>query len=412
MQREYNKHTKKQKNTSANPPMTTPQGAQNKKKSIIKLNVKSNSRKQVETPTNIVFMGVRKLVLALMKAVFIFIIFSLFLEIFSVINSLFIKISVVSIPAPLSLYIKKLIKKELANNPSLIEFSSNIKNAFEKLIQKSDSIKKAWIIILITISAAFFISLSPKLTAATFAKIDVAKAFVTEIIEDISSDKIPSEEDGTDSIGIPTVVPNEGIDYPPQMSFILQKNNFEKLITPELTAESFLYNTDEPLEYLYSIYSTKESTNNTLVYYKAQKEEDDFTVAVNEGERYKKMYGQTSDWYDMLPKEQELWSVIEQQKSKAEIYPSNHIYNSLSNNYQRLAIEYHNQNENKETIKYLYLLSIKYEIKCIEYATNQTELYESLDRIATRYEDILFCCDCNEQEIIYLSSLSNLINGK
>ena len=99
------------------------------------------------------------------------------------------------------------------------------------------------------------------------------------------------------------------------------------------------------------------------------------------------------------------------EETNAETNPSYHIYYCLSNNYQRLALEYFNQEQNADTIKHFYLMSIKYEIKCMEYATEREQLNKSADRIITRYEDILYCCKCTRTEASYLQTLLSLLKS-
>lgn len=214
---------------------------------------------------------------------------------------------------------------------------------------------------------------------------DKAKTAIYETIgyEDDAENMLTEEETKNN-------VSNDII-YPRDMTFIIDKRDCSVNITSELVSETCFYHVNNPLVYLDSLYGS-EYSNKEPEHYKTQDKENAFTNALGNAEKYKKVYGQDDEWYGKLPTESDLLSVIDSQLEEAELYPSFYIYNRISNNYQTLALEYYYQNSIQVTIKYYYLLSIKYDIESIKHSANKKEFYIALDRIITRYEDILYCC--------------------
>lgn len=257
-------------------------------------------------------------------------------------------------------------------------------------------------IVVILISIVLMIFPVPRAKAVRFVDhiIDKAKTAIYETIgyeEDTENmlteeyaENMLTEEETKNNV-------SNDIIYPHDMTFVIDKRDCSASITSELVSETYFYHVSNPLVYLDSLYGS-EYSNKEPEHYKTQDKENAFTNALQNAEKYKKVYGQDDEWYGELPTESDLLSVIDAQLEEAELYPSFYIYNRISNNYQTLALEYYYQNSIQVTIKYYYLLSIKYDIESIKHSANKKEFYIALDRIITRYKDILFCCKGDADE--------------
>lgn len=345
----------------------------------------------------------------------ILILFFIFTKLFSTLH-LFLRVFIVaSATFPMQCKIVKKFNwvRTFLSQPdvkTVVKFFYYIKSIFKRFYNRNEFVKKACKVMIFPIVVSFVISFFPKISAAANNAVDYALNTIFEVIDDSGA----YEKGNKDDISVPPEEGNiytETINYPLKMTFIINSERYFCEIPANLIHEVYLYSVENPREYFNSIYNTEESSQNNVVYYKEQKKEDEFVAKVNDGIRYKTLYGQNDTWYNLLPKEEELRSIINKQEEKAKTYPSYHIYNCLSNNYQRLALEYYNQEQNTDIIKYLYLMSIKYEIKSMEYATEREQLYKATERIITRYEDILFCCECTSTETSYLQTLLSLLKS-
>lgn len=340
--------------------------------------------------------SVLKLFLAIGIVVLMIAVFAIFINLFSIIYARIIT-TVVSVSSVIFTVAVKIIgkDKEISEGvKDLADLLFLIVKLIKKKCNKSYFVKGICIIIAVPFCISLVISHSSKLRVAAVSEVNEGWDNVINWFE-----SLPSEEESFEK--------EDELSYPLEMSFIIENYDYSNKITRELVSEAYFFSQDNLVEYLKSIYNSKEPIEKISEYYEAQNAFDSFSNDVASGEAYKVLYGQDEEWYSKLPNEEELHSVINKQKEKAELYPSYLIFERLSNNYQKLALEYHHQNANKDTIKYFYLMSIKNDIKSIEYSTKSKELYASIHRIITRYNDILLCCNYDEEEELYLKTLIN-----
>ena len=385
-----------------------------KAKPIKRVNIKTKRSKQQKTSLSKAVEAFVVLIWLVVILVVAFATFSVFIKFFSTLRVLFGTI-IASSALFVSAY--KIGKKlnlapkffEHPDDKTIIEFLKSIKNMFKKFYKRNSFTQKLCIVIAFPVIVSLVLSFIPKISASANEFVDNVWNIVFQLDDDSNDDEDNYAEDShykeEDNDYINTT------SYPPEMTFIIESEKYSHEIPSDLISEAYLYSIENPWEYFNSIYNTKKSNQNNNIYYMAQKNEDAFVAKVDEGIKYKTLNGQNDIWYSLLPKEDDLRSIIKQQETNAETNPSYHIYYCLSNNYQRLALEYFNQEQNADTIKHFYLMSIKYEIKCMEYATEREQLNKSADRIITRYEDILYCCKCTRTEASYLQTLLSLLKS-
>lgn len=390
-----------------------------KSKPIKRVNIKNKRSKQQDTSLSKAIEAFVVLMWLVAILVIVFAVFSISIKFFSTLRVFFGTIITLS-----SLFVSayKIGKKlnlapkffEHPDIKTIVEFLMSIKNIFKKFYKTNSFTQKLCIVIVLPVIVSLVISFIPKISASANEFVDNVWSIVFRLDDDSDDNEdnyiensyvedYHHKEEDNDNINTTS--------YPPKMTFIIESENYSHNISADLLSETYLYSIVSPWEYFNSIYNTKKSAQNNNIYYAAQKNEDAFVAKVDEGIKYKTLNGQNDIWYNLLPKEDDLRSIIKQQETNAETNPSYHIYYCLSNNYQRLALEYYNQEQNTDIIKYFYLMSIKYEIKSIEYATKREQFYKATERITTRYEDILFCCECTNTEISYLQTILSLLKS-
>lgn len=384
----------KQKTSSAS--SATPEN-KNKHKDISRNRYTSHTYKKREKPLyykslESVLMLLISIVIALIMIVF----FAIFINLFSIVYARIVTVIVSLSPIVFTVGVKLIGKyKEISEGiKDLVDLFFEIVKSIKQMCNKSYFVKGICITIAVTFCISLLISHSSKLRVAAVSEVNERWDTFVDWFE-----SLPSEEEASEK--------EEVLSYPPEMSFIIENYDYSDKITQELISEVYFFSQDNLVEHLKSIYNSKEALEKRSEYYEAQNAFDSFSDDVDAGEAYNVLYGQNEEWYSKLPNEEELHSVIKLQEEKAELYPSYLIYKRLSNNYQMLALEYDDQYANKETIKYFYMMSIKNDIKSIEYATKKEEFYAAIDRILTRFNDILLCCDYDEEEEIHLKSLIN-----
>lgn len=340
------------------------------------------------------FLALGKIIVILGIIIFLYVIFSMLIKLFS--SVICITLTVIGVLPSICIVAIKRLSKELwgkISNSSLKPIF-NMFEAINKIIKyhcnKNKLLKDISIALIFIFAFSFVISLLPGARIKALEFVDNVNDHVKNTVYVIIGKDVMNGE----SVDTDLERENQGVNdtqYPYDMTFIIEKRDCSEYITRELVEETYFYHEDTPLLYLDSLFGD-EYSEKTPEYYMFQEDEDKFTNAVNDAEKYKKVYGQDDEWYSQLPTEMELLSIIDSQLAEAKIYPSFYIYNRISNNYQTLALEYHYQNANQKTIKYYYLLSIKYDIESIKSSADKNEFFIALDRIRTRYEDILYCC--------------------
>lgn len=383
------KHTKRQNENSVGSPM--PQNSKTSAKKQITFRADGKKKKPLYYEA---FEGILKVGVAVLFLFVMFSLFSLFINLFSLVYVRIIATVVSSIPIGFVKVVKIMSKHKKINDEvkALAEMLSAIGSFIKQKCKDSFLIKALCLMIVIPLLLALVLSSSSDVSALTTAKVNAVWESMQGWKETLSSSEEEPKKD-------------EVMFYSPEMTFIITNSDYSAGVTYELFSESYFYSVDNLLMHLKTIHNSKTSVENTDEYYDAQEAFNKFSDDVEVGKAYKVLYGQDEEWYSKLPNEEALLSIIKTQEEKAVLYPSYHIYNCLSNSYQTLALEYYRQNANKSTIKYFYLMSIKSDIKSIEYSTQKGELYAAIDRIITRYDDILLCCDYNDDEKRYLESL-------
>lgn len=196
-----------------------------------------------------------------------------------------------------------------------------------------------------------------------------------------------------------TVEPTENNNsYNEDMDFIIDNNDLREKINNTVLSNAYLNSEYDSGEYLRELSYLRGS--------KTPKENND---------KLKDIKNKEYIFYNIndLLTEKDLMNIINEQDSYAENYPSYYIYNRLSNNYQKLALEYKKQNSYTSTMKYYYLKSIEYDIKCVEYAETKEQYYTSLNRLYYRYNDIyIFCSNTEEEKEKLLFMLNELDDYK
>ena len=146
-------------------------------------------------------------------------------------------------------------------------------------------------------------------------------------------------------------------------------------------------------DYAESIYHTGENLydKNELSLF-VQSLENDFYTSIEQAKQYASANGQNDEWYMMLPNETDLIHLIKSAEEFSKEYKNFFVYNRISNYYQKLALEYINQDSEEESAKYYYMKSIEYDYKSIEYADNKYDYNKAIERLRERYNDIYAYC--------------------
>lgn len=161
----------------------------------------------------------------------------------------------------------------------------------------------------------------------------------------------------------------------------------------------YLYDTDFlPLDYLQNIKSSENSIPAENNIYRYEKAENDFYNNEKSAKKYADYYGKDNTWVNKLPLEQDLIQVIKIQDEVAQETPNYKVYYRMSNNYQTLALEHLKQDSPKNIVKVYLQKSALCDIESIRYCISNEEFVISLNRLKTRYSDILTYCDNNKEE--------------
>ncbi len=186
---------------------------------------------------------------------------------------------------------------------------------------------------------------------------------------------------------------NEHITYNQNMEFILIKNKIE--IPNSLYKCVYLQNVqfNNATDYADSIFNTKENSyNENKLGVSVQKLENNFYGAVEAAKQYSSVYGQNDEWYQRLPSEEELLYLIKEAELFSNNYANFFVYNRISNYYQKLALEYIRQDDDKDIAKYYYMKSIEFDYMSIRYADNEYDYNIAIERLRERYNDIYSYC--------------------
>lgn len=181
-------------------------------------------------------------------------------------------------------------------------------------------------------------------------------------------------------------------------NFIINHSDYSDNLNYTIISQAYLYNINDYdiLGYFNELYQSNISVPTTSIYNEIQENEDIFLNKVEIANNYKEKNGATNIWCEMLPCENDLLNIIFAQENYAEYNPSFLVYSRLSNNYQRLALEYICQNSNETTINYYYCKSLMCDYKSIEYANTMLEYNTALNRIYYRYQDIYTNCELSD----------------
>lgn len=180
------------------------------------------------------------------------------------------------------------------------------------------------------------------------------------------------------------------------LSYMLHDEHINKIY---LSAANCYDNIEE---YFRETFHSKEPQPQT--FNQIQDTENLFLNRIQLAKEYKELYGINDEWYNYLPSENELIKIINAQEDHAESHPDFLIYYRLSNNYQRLALEYLNQEANKSTVKYYFIMSLLCDYHCIEYADTKKQYNIALNRIYYRYSDIYYECTNTLDEKLQLET--------
>lgn len=263
------------------------------------------------------------------------------------------------------------------------------------------------IVVTSLIFSAILACISPVSTWTKKKTVVILNEIVHELENDVTSE-IDVKTTYVDTSNVDNA--DEEILYDSNMSFKINGTDLSHKIDKALYEEAYLEQISKDnsvLSYLRTRHNSKQSHYNNSEYKKIQESEDLFIKKVEEGEIFKNQNEPNQTWYDSLPSENELLNIIDQQVNYADSNPNYQVYNQISNNYQRLALEYYKQNACKATIKYYYYMSLIYDIQSIPYSRSETEFNRSVERIYFRYRDIACCCENTPEEVDRLNYLIN-----
>ena len=173
-------------------------------------------------------------------------------------------------------------------------------------------------------------------------------------------------------------------------SFIITE--VDDCISKELYEQFFNVNyNDGIIHYFQMQYNPDDDLNFNHFDYEIVYKQNLFEEKIAKALEFEKINGRNNNWYSLLPKDDELLSIIEQKKSEAYEEPSFQLYNSISNDYQDLGDECHLQGYKKQC-KYYYIKSFENDLFSLQLAKNSRERNIAIERICYRYKDVELYC--------------------
>ncbi len=285
----------------------------------------------------------------------------------------------------------------IASIPLICNFNDKIKkrikkNNFIKKIKKSTLIKGIVNLVYVSLISSIILFNIPCINAWSMNSAQKIHTIIGDSMNETSALEEPI---------VPNTYNNDNI------NFIINHENLSNELSDDFLSAAYLYSQQDKdvLTYFNEIYQSETPISSANNYMKIQEIEDIFLQRINVAKNHKQVNGADEKWQELLPCENDLLKIIAQQKKYAEEYPTFLVYQRLSNNYQRLALEYLQQSANESTIKYYYCQSLLCDYNSIKYAQNTQDYETALNRIYYRYQDIYTNCELSYDEANHLSSL-------
>ena len=317
--------------------------------------------------------------------VLLFIAITLFMFIISVFIETIIKYAFVCPTILVSWIAFKLIYKF---SPKIKDKLLNVVNF--NILPKYKPLKTITVIALLFASA---LSIYPKTNALALELIDSANKTGAHCI-----DRAENELSENTLISDSNVDNNKEANINSYVNFVISNKKIDDTLITSVSNTVYMIDHDaipgEIIDYLQTLYEnadyvSKSGTNSAYLSY-----EDEFLNQVTASQHLYNEYGVCEKWKESLANEEDLLNVIDIQQRVSTLNPSYDVFNKISNNYQRLALEYEYQNGEISAIKYYYLMSAYYDILSINYATEESQYNKSMQRLYYRVNDIL-SSNCN-----------------